>query len=174
MTDPKSYSRGTLNSPGQKSLNNRRIGGNYYGRVYGSTIAAPLWRQIMGVAMDGVSAKDWPKPTGKVLTGTGVPIPNVVGRSLGSAQSILANAGFRSRVSSPVPSALGTDRVARTAPSPGGRLDRGGTVTLYPGDGSQAAPPEPTVGGDNGGDNNGGGRGGGDNNGGGRGGGRFD
>ena len=147
VTDPKVYKSSTL-SPGiagQRSLNNRRIGGDYYYRVYGSTIAAPLWRQIMGVAMDGLPDKDWKKPTGKVLTGSGIPVANVAGRTIGEASAILGRQGFRVRVASPVTSSLGADRVARTSPAPGGRLERGSTVTLYPGDGSQAppAPPEP-------------------------------
>ncbi len=151
VTDPTVYDRGTLNSPGQKSLNGRKIGGRYYGRVYGSTIAAPLWRQIMGVAMEGLPHENWPAPTGKVLSGSGIPVANVVGRSIGEATGILRGQGFKVRVSSKtVAATFGSDRVAKTSPGAGGRLERGSTVTLYPGDGSQAPPPPPT-------NNNGGG-----------------
>ncbi len=175
VTDPRVYSRGTLNSPGQKSLNSREIGGRYYSRVYGSTIAAPLWREIMGTAMAGLPDKDWKAPTGKVLTGSGIRVADVTGRSIGEATGILSSQGFRVRVSRPVASALGADRVARTSPSAGGRLERGSTVTLYPGDGSLAPPPPPQVndpgrGGGGGGGGNGGGGGGGNGGGGGGGG----
>lgn len=179
VTDPESYQRGTLNSPGQKSLNYRKIGGRYYSRVYGSTIAAPLWRQIMGVAMDGLPKKDWAKPTGKVLTGSGIRVANVTGRSIGDATGILRSQGFRVRIGPTAPAEFGSDRVARTSPAAGGRLERGSSVLLYPGDGSLRPEPPPVDeggqdGGDNGDDNGNGNDNGNDNNGNGRGGGGGD
>jgi membrane peptidoglycan carboxypeptidase len=165
VADPKIYDHGAYGGPGPRSLNNRRIGGVGYGHVFGATIAAPLWRTITAAAMDGLERKDWPNPTGKMLEGSGIRVADVTGRSLGEATAILESQGFRVRVGSPVKSSVGNDRVAKTSPPPGGRLEKGSTVTIYPGDGSQQPQPfpvdpgQPGNGGGNGGGNNGGGNG---------------
>ncbi len=193
VADPKTYP----NHPGGRSLNFRKIGGTYYGRVYGATIAAAEWQTIMKAAMSGLPQQSFSKPSGKILEGSGIRIASVVGRSIGSATAVLQGQGFKVRIGSAVPSYMGSGQVARQSPS-GGRLEKGSTVTIYPGDGSQQPPvvsqptpaPQPSDGGNgnggngnggggnNGGGNNGGNNGGGNNgngnNGGGNGNGRFE
>ena len=58
-----------------------------------------------------------------------VGVPDVVGLSQGTAQAVLARAGFGSQVK-PVRSAQPRGRVVRQAPGPGGRLRQGSTVIL--------------------------------------------
>jgi membrane peptidoglycan carboxypeptidase len=159
IADPKIYKRGWDGGPGPKSLNYRKIGGTFYGRVYGSTLAAPLWRSIMTSAMKGLPVENWPNPTAKMLEGSGIKVADVTGRTIDEAYGILEDQGFKVRVGKPVPSFIPPDRVAKTSPPAGGRLERGSVVTLFPGDGSQ--PPElPPVGDGNGGGDGGGGNGG--------------
>jgi len=84
---------------GRPDSNNRpmrdiRIGENYYERVYGSTIAGPIWKRIMDDASAGMEKKSFPKPSEDVLKGRSVGIPDVAGRSVTEARRILAQAGF--------------------------------------------------------------------------------
>lgn len=137
VADPEDYGG---RYPGGKTLNGRKIGGTFYGRVYGATIAAPLWQQIMTVAMDGLPREDWPTPPSKMLEGSGIKVVDVVGRSIGEATGILQGQGFKVRVGRPTPSFLGPDRVAKTSPPAGGRLEKGSTIVISPGDGSQPPP----------------------------------
>ena len=44
-------SDGKATSSGRKSMNGRMINGHYYGSVFGATIAAPIWKQIMSDAL---------------------------------------------------------------------------------------------------------------------------
>jgi membrane peptidoglycan carboxypeptidase len=166
VADPRIYANGAYDRsrPGPHSLNNRTIGGRRYGHVFGATIAAPLWNQIMKLAMRDLEPKDWPGPNSKMLEGTGIKVADVVGRTLGEATSILEGQGFKVRVGKPVPSQVGPDRVGKTSPPPGGRLERGSTVVIYPGDASQFPVPGDGGGGFPGfpgspGDNNGNGNG---------------
>ena len=149
--------------PGGRSLNYRKIGDRYYGAVYGATIAAPLWRSIMNIAMDGLEREDWQNPPSKMLEGSGIRVADVTGRSIGEATGILQAQGFKVRVGRPVAAPFGGDRVAKTSPPGGGRAEKGSTITLYPGDGSQQPEPMPVEPGqpgdqenNNGGNNNGG------------------
>ncbi|MBK6872925.1 MAG: penicillin-binding protein [Kineosporiaceae bacterium] len=139
VADPKDYPEARY--AGGRSLNNRRIGGVGYGHVFGATIAAPLWQSIMTTGMDGLPREDWPAPPAKMLEGSGIKVAEVVGRTLGEATGILQGQGFKVRVGPPTASFIGPDRVAKSSPSAGGRLEKGSTVVIYPGDGSAAPPP---------------------------------
>jgi membrane peptidoglycan carboxypeptidase len=120
----------------RRSLNDRKIGGSYRGNIYGATIAAPIWHDIMRVANDGLPEKDWGNPPGKMLEGNSVRVPNVVGQSLDAARAQLENAGFRVRIGRSVPSAVPPGFVADTDPRGGSRMAPNGTITLKPGDGT--------------------------------------
>jgi len=118
-------------------LRSMKIGSRFYGgQIYGATIAAPIWREIMNVANDGLPAKDWPNPTGKVLEGSSVRLPNVIGRTLDEATGVLEAAGFQVSVGAPVPSDITPDRVAETSPKAGARVAPKSAIVLHPGDGT--------------------------------------
>ena len=118
------------------SINGRTIGGNYHGQVYGSTIAAPIWHTIMMKANDGLPEKDWANPTGKILDGSSVRVPDVVGLPINAAKAQLEAAGFDVAVSDQqVPSNLGPDRVAEMSPKAGSRTASKSKITISPGDG---------------------------------------
>jgi membrane peptidoglycan carboxypeptidase len=120
----------------RRSINGRTIGGSYRGQVFGATIAAPIWRTVMIKANEGLPEKDWASPSGKILEGSSVRVPNVVGQSLDAAKAQLESAGFEVTVSDQqVPSNIGPDRVADTSPKPGARVAPKSSITLLPGDG---------------------------------------
>jgi membrane peptidoglycan carboxypeptidase len=124
-------------SEGRKGLRSLKIGDRFFGgQIYGATIAAPIWRQIMKSASEGLPEKDWPNPTGKMLEGSSVKLPDVTGQPLDQATAILTDAGFSVSVGNPIPSDLGPDQVAGTSPAGGSRVAPKSHVTLLPGDGS--------------------------------------
>jgi len=49
--DPHTY--GTGASAGRRSLNGRTVNGHTYSSIFGATLAAPIWRKIMGTALQG-------------------------------------------------------------------------------------------------------------------------
>lgn len=124
-----------IDGKARKSINNRKIGSQRYGNIYGATIAAPLWRTIMKVAHEGLPQKDWANPSGKALDGSSVRMPGVVGKSVAEGKAELEAAGFEVSVGEPVPSDMGPDRIAQTSPEPGARVAPDSKVTILPGNG---------------------------------------
>jgi hypothetical protein len=123
----------------RQSLNNRTIGGQHYGTVFGATIAAPIWADIMRTAIKGTDTGDWENPPSSMLAGQGVPVPDVRGRSIGEATGILTGAGFQVRVGSPVDSPYPLGSVGSTSPSGGDQTSPGDTVIIYPSTGQGGA-----------------------------------
>ncbi|NAZ82754.1 PASTA domain-containing protein, partial [Kineococcus sp. R8] len=89
-----------------KSLNRERINGRRYSRVFGATIAGPIWANTIGpasAAMNLPRANFTPGSQAGLTTTTvdgRVRVPSVVGRSVGSARAALEAAGFQVRVAS--------------------------------------------------------------------------
>ena len=113
----------------------------YRGEVYGSTIAAPIWKAIMDRASSGMPFRDFAAPSDKVQVGDIVSIPSVYGMSVGDAQAALAAAGFVPVVGSAVSSAIPAGLVVGT--NPNSRALRGSQVTMYTSTG--IVPPPPVV-----------------------------
>jgi membrane peptidoglycan carboxypeptidase len=95
-------------------------------RVYGSTVAAPIWAKIMKTAHKGMPVKDFKKPSAKIREGNYVRLPSVVGRGPDSAIERLKEAGFSGYVAGRTNSSQPAGTVAFTDPSgsalPGGRV----------------------------------------------------
>ncbi|HNQ07263.1 MAG TPA: transglycosylase domain-containing protein [Tetrasphaera sp.] len=104
------------------------VGGRCYGHIFGGTIAAPLWGQIMGQITQGMPYQNFPAPSYKILNGDLVSVPYVVGRSVGDATAILQAAGFSAVVGGTVQSTVPAGLVGATAPT--GSAARGTTITL--------------------------------------------
>ncbi|HEY6794917.1 MAG TPA: transglycosylase domain-containing protein [Kineosporiaceae bacterium] len=119
----------------QRSLEGITIGGHYWGRVFGADIAAPIWQKIMKKGSEGLPEKDWPDPTGKVMTGSSVKVPDEHGRPVGDALADLRAHGFDAAVGDPVASDLGPDIVESTDPAAGSRAGAKSKVTIRPGNG---------------------------------------
>ncbi|MBB2900937.1 membrane peptidoglycan carboxypeptidase [Kineococcus radiotolerans] len=137
-----------------KSPIGERINGVRRGRVFGATIAGPIWTGIVGPASDALNL---PKATFtpgsndglKTTTSDGrTRVPSVVGRSVASATSELQAAGFKVRVaggtvsSQSVPKGRVASQSARSAAA-------GATITITRSSGpapvrTQEPAPEPT------------------------------
>ena len=123
-------------------LANMKIGGTYYAQeIYGATIAAPIWKQIMDRASSGMPSRDFAEPGGTVQFGDIVSIPRVYGMPVSAALAALTAAGFQPVVGIAVASSIQTGLVVGTQPS--SRAPRGSTVTLYTSTGVSQAPPAP-------------------------------
>jgi membrane peptidoglycan carboxypeptidase len=132
---------GTPDDPGQTArLENLTIGGTFYpGEIFGATIAAPIWKQIMDRASAGMPFQDFDEPDSTVQFGDFVSIPSVAGMALDDAIAALTEAGFQPAVggavnsSIPVGLALGTQ--------PGSRALRGSKVMIVISTGYLPPPP---------------------------------
>lgn len=123
-------------------LRDLKLGSRFYGgEIFGSTIAAPIWKQIMDGASAGMPFRDFADPSDKVLYGDLVSVPSVTGLSLGDAMAAVSAAGFQPVVGNAVDSSIGAGLVVGTQPSY--RALRGSTVVVYTSTGS--APPPPTT-----------------------------
>lgn len=84
--------------PGTQTV--RSLNGKCYGKygcwgsVFGGTITAPMWGDIMRAATQGTPIKQFPDVSSAMLNGDYVSFPNVVGRDFASAKAILNAAGF--------------------------------------------------------------------------------
>lgn len=117
------------------------IGGRYYPAVYGGTIAAPVWKEVMDNASDGMEKKDFPKPSQRIVEGDYRDIPNVVGKPGAEAEQLLEGAGFKARNAGAVNSNSPAGTVSYTSPS--GRAIKGGTVDYFLSNGYPPYTPPP-------------------------------
>jgi membrane peptidoglycan carboxypeptidase len=113
-------------------------------RVFGSTIAAPIWAKIMKSATKGMPVKDFREPSDAIRRGALKALPNVIGQGVESATKRLEDADFRVVVAGQVDSALPAGTVAFTDPAgsalPGTRIG----LYLSTGQASYVAPaPDP-------------------------------
>jgi len=137
--EPWQRTRGGKVQP-RKSLSGRKIGKRQYAGVYGAVIAAPIWADIMKVAVKGTDTSDWDDPPPRMLRATGVPVPNVKGRQILEAKVILEGAGFTVQIGRQVDSNLPPFTVAESTPSGGELTTPGDTVIIYPSNGRGGEP----------------------------------
>jgi len=162
-----------------RSMSDIQIGGQYYRRVYGNTLALPIWKRIMDDALAGKELLTFPRPSPETVKGRTVDIPNVAGRTLAQARKLLADAGFDGNVvevnnraargtvlgSQPSSSAPWGSSVTILVsngyvPPPPPPRPQPTTTSEEPSDEPSPEPPAPSAEPTNGGGNNGGGRGG--------------
>ena len=139
---------GTPDGDPKRELRDIRLGDRFYpDQVFGATIAAPIWKQIMDSASAGMPFRDFAEPGDRVLNGDMVSIPSVVGLSLGDAMAALSSAGFEPVVGNAVASSIAVGRVVGTQPAY--RALRGSSVVVVTSTGvpkptPTAKPTEPT------------------------------
>lgn len=122
-----------------RPMRNIRIGDRFYERVYGGSIALPIWKRIMDDASEGLEQVRFPRPSDSIVNGRTVDIPNVEGRSLREARRLLAQAGFDSNIVQ-VSSRAGQGTVLGTQPS--SRAAWGSSVSLLVSSGYTPPPPQ--------------------------------
>ena len=126
----------------QFRMRNISLAGTYYGEVFGGTISAPLWHDIMSRASADLPVRDFGNPSDKVLKGDLVSVPYVSGMSVSEARARLEDAGFTVQVAGRTDSNLSEGLVVYT--SPNGQALRGSTIGLYTSTGSVPKPKETT------------------------------
>ena len=125
----------------QSRMRNINLAGQYYRDVFGGTIAAPIWKDIMTGASEGMPVRDFPDPSDKVLNGDFIDIPDVTGLTVEAARSRLEKAGFTAQVVGRAFSNMDRGLVVYT--DSGSRAIRGSTIGLYTSLGYVPAPPKP-------------------------------
>ncbi len=122
----------------QKGMNGINLAGNWYKGVFGGDIAAPIWKDIISNASDGLPDKDFGEPSSKILNGDRVAVPYVGGMSVGDATAKLKDAGFSAQVVGQTNSSWSRGLVVFTDPN--GTANRGSTIGLYTSTGYVPAP----------------------------------
>ena len=161
----------------RKPLKNRKIKNKTFKDIFGSTMAAPIWKEIMTYGHRDLPVESFPNPPAEMIKGSDVGIPDVKGMDEGAAQDLLRSQGFNvqtagGRVNSDQPDG----KVAFTNPGAGSRVGPDATITLFisNGQGGFQLPGLPGFPDNGGGGAGGGAGGGGPGNGGGGGGGPGD
>lgn len=118
------------------------IGNRSYPKVYGGTIAGPIWKDIMDEASENMDKKSFNKPSAKVVNGDVRDIPDVTGKGPTQAKQALEKAGFKAKKGSQVNSDEKAGAVAYTEPR--GEALKGATVTMYISNGYAPQPEQST------------------------------
>ncbi|GHG47407.1 carboxypeptidase [Flavimobilis marinus] len=122
------------------SMQRITINGTYRPIVYGSTLAAPMWKRFMDYALADEPNEKFPDVAKDVLEGEKVTVPALWGVSVAEAEEILEEAGFRPTVRSGAVNANSpAGRVAYTYPA--GTAPRGSQITIYVSNGQPPTAP---------------------------------
>ncbi len=138
------YPSGTKNADGEEiypgRLQNITIGGSYIdGQLYGSKLAAPMWKSIMTVALEDTKVEKFEEPSQEMLNGKKVLVPSVQGLGMSGTTEALTEVGLaavRTSIDAHQPS--GT--VLYTVPSAGRSVSTGTAVKVYVSNGANPAP----------------------------------
>jgi membrane peptidoglycan carboxypeptidase len=121
-------------------MQNLQLGNRFYpGPIFGATIAAPIWKQIMDSASIGMPLLDFAATSTKVQIGDFVPIPIVAGMPVTAATAALTAAGFKPVIGSAVNSLITAGQVVGTQPT--GQALRGSQVVVMTSTGYVPPPP---------------------------------
>ncbi|MCW2668505.1 MAG: glycosyl transferase, family 51 [Frankiales bacterium] len=124
------------------AMQNITINGRRWGAVFGGSISAPIFAELMSAALQGVPVAPMPA---MLTSGTSdtklVAVPDVTGLSTADAQAQLQGAGFGVAVgpaqnAAPIPAGS----VARTTPAANAQVPVGATITIIPSNGLQPLP----------------------------------
>lgn len=130
----------------EKTLKDVRLGGKYYdGYLYGSTIAAPIWKTIMDDALRGKPERKFAAPSSEFLDGNKVRVPNVKGQTPDNATSMLESAGFKVKQGPAQDARLFEGLIMGSTPEGGEKVAKGATITIYPSTGRRPSSTQPTI-----------------------------
>jgi len=96
----------------------------------GSILRHSIYRPLMTAINAQYGGGSFPEPPSRLLNGSGVQLPDVVGQTEAAARSLLEGLGFTFEVSGQVDSDLEEGRVVSMSFSPGTLLARGMTVSV--------------------------------------------
>ncbi|MGH8934864.1 MAG: PASTA domain-containing protein, partial [Acidimicrobiia bacterium] len=131
----------------QIPLQNLVIHGEYYSRVFGGSVPAPIWRQFMEIALAGIPVVDFPPPAEGVEALFRVPeteVPSVVGLFVSEAKDEILKAHLKPAVHT-VNSFAPKGTVLGQSPGPGAVVQQGSGVSLSVSSGLPPAAPVPNL-----------------------------
>ncbi len=132
---------------GSKSMNYQRVNGRYVGMLYGGLIPAPTWKNYMDVALQGAEVMQFPAPDQQLISGgkknrdkqddhevkptseEQKAVPNVVGRTVADAKTLLSRAGFSAEVGAGRKSEWQSGVVAAQSAS---SAEPGASIVIFP------------------------------------------
>ncbi|MEP7055826.1 MAG: transglycosylase domain-containing protein [Actinomycetota bacterium] len=125
-----------------KLLNVPAVDGAPVEKVFGGTFPAVIWAKTMTAIEAGKPVKTFVDPPPDVFVGTEIDVPDLGGKTIAEAQTILAALNI-SPVFAPlqVNSLFPAGTVASTNPPKGGKIAIGSSVTVYVSNGKPPAPP---------------------------------
>jgi hypothetical protein len=127
--------------PNRKTLEEVTIAGQSYGRVFGGTIPAPMWKAYMEQAVERFEPEGFPDP-GPIPVGR---VPNLLqAGSISQAEQLAEEAGF-SLVVSEVEHYRSAGTFIGQDPRPGSEAALGSRITLRVSDGTGDLPTLPDV-----------------------------
>jgi hypothetical protein len=137
---------GNPSAPSAFSMKGITIAGQTYPEVFGATIAAPTWSDLMLAALQGVPVVGFAGPSPSVVAGKTVTVPDETGLSPAQAISDLQNVGLQAQVAPGPPQPLGTPAgtVGKTNPPAGASVGYGSTVSLIISNGQPVPKPSPS------------------------------
>ncbi|MBW3084933.1 Biosynthetic peptidoglycan transglycosylase [Austwickia sp. TVS 96-490-7B] len=114
----------------QTAMEGVQIGGQYYGVVYGATIAGPLWAKVMDAASQGLPVEQFKVDTDR--TDGKIVVPDLKGSTEEDAKNTLQAMDLQVQIADQrVPQeGIGPGLVVSSSPGPGAELRAGNTVTL--------------------------------------------
>jgi len=101
-----------------------------------------MWPDIMSVANAKYGGEAFPEPSFKLIQAPQVTVPDVRGKSMDEAKSILSGAGFDPVDGGVTDSELPEGTVASTDPAGGSRTGRGSTITIHTSNGKLKVLPD--------------------------------
>ena len=119
---------------------------NISGRTSYANNRAAFFRAVQTVNNTVYPGDAFPKPSGSVLRGNGVSVPEIAGTTASAAQQLLRSSGLQYVDGGTQPSALPAGQVVGSDPAPGALVSRGAKVTVYTSDGSLATTVPATTG----------------------------
>ncbi|TBN55418.1 PASTA domain-containing protein [Glaciihabitans arcticus] len=124
------------------------IKGTYPMRSYpsGGTLRHTIGRIIMGAANNIYGGGEFPEPPARLMTGTGIPLPNFIGASSGSTKTAIEGLGLTYAAGGEMDSALPKGQVARTSPGAGTVMARGQSVKVWRSNGALVKLPDAVTG----------------------------
>ncbi|MFP5219063.1 MAG: penicillin-binding protein [Actinomycetes bacterium] len=133
-----------VGKPQPEELKYIRIGGRYYAQVYGGTLPAAIWQDVMADAMELFPVEGFLPPT---EDSDDLAVPDVRGLAASDARATLRAAGFSVSTGGRVPAAgVPEGSVAYTSPAAGTPVEAGSTVVLFLSNGGDEAPAQQPVG----------------------------
>ncbi len=126
---------------GQKyPLHNITAYGQQIGKVYGRSVAGPIWQETMRGLHERLPVKSFESPSASALAGLLPPVPDVRGMSRDAAITALLDAGFRVHISTktaPPDPNLPSNQVAAQTPAAGALAEFDSSVVLTLTNGSE-------------------------------------